>query len=465
MSDHIDTYLQTLVNQDVPYSQEAEEAVIGAVLINPSAFIQVAVFLKSTDFYFLKNAYIWRSFENLAKRGDPIDYLTVVDEIKNMGWLNEMGGAPFITHLVNNTPTSIHAAVYGHLVERAAVRREILTASDAIRGLALNTNETLDTIINQAQRQLLQAIGRVVESRGEFADEGVKSLLDDIEAQSNDPAHVVGIPSGYTDLDIMIGGFEKQDFVILAGRPGMGKSALVGCLALNMAKAGYHVGVFPNEMSTNELKRRLLSVETGINSQRIKHARSLSNAEWERIYQASDRIRGLPIYFDDARVTPSQLHAKCLWLKKTWKLDCVLVDGLYRMPANSGETDRYKRFSEIAEDMKNMTRDLDMPVIVTHQISRACEQRQDKRPVLSDLSDSGRIEQEMDLGLFLYRDVVYNEATEMPNLAEIIVSKNRDGSTGTVTAYFEKSLTRFVNAKVTQVSLREQIQQKRQDTK
>lgn len=456
--------IKMLTEIDVPHSLEAEEAVIGAVLINPSAFIPIASFLKSADFYYLKLAYIWGAFERLTKRSDPIDYMTVIQELKAMGWLDEVGGPPEITRLVTQTPTSIHAEVYGHLVEKDSIRRNLLNMTDQIRGYALNTEIELTEVIDQSQSRFLEVLGRVIESRGEFIGTGIEQLLTEMESAATHPQHLVGIPTAYKALDELLGGVEKQDLIVLAARPGAGKSALCGCLALNMAKMGYKVGFFPNEMSKTEFYRRALAVETGIDSRLAKRG-VLTQTQWKTTYETAAQIHDLPIYIDDKRYTPMQLQMKGKALQSNGALDVMLVDGLYRMPADSGADKRVDRFSELAEAMKNLSKDLDIPVIVTHQLSRECEKRQDKRPILSDLAESGRIEQEADQVWFIYRDVMYNDATEFPNQADIIVAKNRDGATGTIALYFEKTLTRFVDGNVRRVSLLDEMKEKHRQEK
>ena len=460
MSDPVDTYLNTVIQSQVPQSLEAEEAVIGSVLVNPSVYVRIAMFLKPTDFYYLKLSYIWQAFGNLLKRNEPIDYLTVIQELKTTGWLNEVGGPAEITRLATQTPTAVHAEVYGKLVERASVRRSLLNMTDLIRGYALDTRIDLNEVINQSQSQFLQVLGRVVESRGQFIGQGMKELLDEMEHTAAHPQQIVGIPTGYIQLDELLGGIEKQDLIIVAGRPGAGKSAFCGCVALNIAKAGYKVGVFPNEMRTKEFNRRILAVESGINSRRARRAGGLSQREWATILSASARIHELPIYIDDFRSTPTEIKAKAKALKSGNGLDVLLIDGLYRMPADSGAAKPYERFSEVAEAIKNLSRDLDIPVVATHQLNRENEKRQDKHPILSDLSGSGRIEQEADQVWFIHRPVMYDEATEFPNQAKLIVAKNRDGATGAISLFFERSLTKFMDASVRQVSLREKIQGK-----
>lgn len=441
----VNNQLSENAQQSAPYSQEAEEAVLGAILVNPDAFISVAAILKAEDFFFLKHGYVWQALERIVKRDEPIEYLVVMSELKAMGWLDEIGGAPFITLLVNNTPTSLHAETYARLVQRAAIRRRFMVAADEIKALAVNEKLTLEQMRDKAQKQFLRVSGQVNQHQGETIGEGINRIFEDVEKRFLEGDKLLGVPSGLTDLDNLLGGFEKQDLIVLAGRPGMGKSALVLRVALNAAQAGYKIGLFPNEMSKDECYFRMAAMITGLNSQRIKRPATLSPAEYSRLTSAFGELAKLPIFIDDARMSPAQLYAVGEWRKHNFGLDMIMVDGMYRMPSSSGTTDRYERFSEVAEDLKNACRDLDLPIFTTHQLNRELERRADKRPVLSDLAESGRIEWEIDIAMFLYRDAVYNPATEFPNEAEIITAKNRDGSTGTVSVYFDRQVTNFLN--------------------
>lgn len=456
----IDRHLQTVLSADIPHSLEAEEAVLGAVLVNPSAFTRIALFLKAEDFYFLKCAYIWQAFNNLVKRNDPIDYLTVVQELKTLGWLDECGGQPYLTKLVTETPTSIHAEVYGHMVERAATRRNLLAATDRIREYALNDNLDVNEVIRQSQDDFLKVLTRTVQTRGIFLNRGLDELLSDMERTANDPHYTPGIPTGYKHLDDMLGGLDKQDLTILAARPGTGKSALLICMALNMAKAGFKVGLYPNEMSRLEIIRRIVAIETGVNSQQMRRSRQLSSPQWAAIYEQSGRVYDLPLFIDDAILTPGGLRISAKWLKSIGSLDVILFDGIYSASADSGVTREYERLSEIAQSLKDLSRELDIPIVATHQLNRDFKNRQDKHPVLSDLKGSGKLEDIADMVWFLYRDALFNPATEFPNQAELIVAKNRDGATGAISLFFERSLTKFMDASVRQVSLREKIQGK-----
>jgi replicative DNA helicase len=450
----MDSQLQALAGQTVPFSQEAEEAVIGAVLINPSTFLTIADFLKAEDFYFLRNAYIWKAMLRLNERNDPIDYLTVVQEVSDLGWLDEIGGSPFITHLVTNTPTSIHAEVYGRLVERASIRRKLLSAADEIRGLALNEELAVETITAEAESKLFTITEHQIKRDFMPMREAVSEYFDRIEYLMQNQHESLGLPTGFRDLDALLGGLQKSDLIIFAARPGMGKTSFLLSIALNAARIGQRVGIFTMEMGVEQLVQRLISMETGINSQRLR-AGQLGPQEYSRFVEAAGRVSNFPIYIDDTpALNPMQMRTKCRRLQHEHGVDLILLDYVQLM--NSGkayENNRVQEVSYISRNLKELAREINVPLLTAAQLSRAVEQRQDKRPVLSDLRESGSLEQDSDIVMFLYRDSVYNEATEFPNQADIIIAKHRNGPTGAIALYFERSITKFLDAAVQRVDL------------
>jgi replicative DNA helicase len=434
-------------------SIEAEEALIGAVLINPSAFRILAATVRPEDFYILRHSYIWQAFEHQSQQDKAIDYLTTCVELQKMGQIDAIGGPAYLTELSCKTPTSMHGEVYAGLVKQSATRRRLLQATDQIRALALDEALQMSEVMGQAQSLFLDVSSQVTENRGENVKSAMNDLLDSIEGQTKNHDSLIGIPSGLTDLDDLSQGFQAQDLIVLAGRPGAGKSALILNIALNAARAGHKVGLFLNEMSTREACYRWVAIDSGINSNKLKRAASLTAAQWQDMTHAIGRFSELPIWIEDYPLKPLEMAAKCQWLKRTRGLDLVLFDGMYKQHADSGDLEDYKRYSQVAEANKTLAKMLDVPVIATHQLNRDLEDRKDKRPQLSDLRGSGRIEEEADVVMFLYRDAMYNDNTEFPNQADIIIAKNRDGSTGTVPTYFEKTLTKFMNAAATRVDL------------
>ncbi len=441
-------------NLQTPYSQEAEEATIGAILVNSVTYFAVAAFLKADDFFILRHRYIWEALTRLHERGEPIDYLTVTQDLKDVGRLSEIGGPAYLTQLINTTPTSVHAEVYGRLVERSAVRRRLMAASDEIKALALNEELTVEQVIADAESKLFDVTERQMSKELIPMREAVSDYFDRIEYLMANRNHALGVPSGFKDLDTLLGGFQKSDLIIFAGRPGMGKTSFMLSAALNMARLGQRIAIFSMEMGVEQIVQRLISMESAINSQSLRLGQ-LTQQEWARFVHAAGNLSKFPIYIDDsAALNPLELRTKCLRMQREHGLDLVVVDYLQLMNAGGTyENNRVQEVSYISRNMKELAREFNVPILSAAQLSRAVEQRQDKRPQLSDLRESGSLEQDADIVMFLYRDDMYNEATEFPNQADIIISKHRNGPTGTISLYFEKTLTKFMNAAERSVDL------------
>jgi replicative DNA helicase len=445
---------QAFLNQYVPYSQEAEEAVIGAVVINPASFYSVAAFLNAEDFFILRHQHIWNALLRLNERNDEVDYVSVVQELKNLDKLEEIGGPAYITQLINNTPTSIHAEVYGRLVERAAIRRRLLSAADRIKMLALDEQLTVERVMDGAETELFGVSERQLSRELVPMREALSQYYDLVEGLMQATGDPLGLPTGFNDLDKLLGGLQRSDLLVFAGRPGMGKSSFLLSVALNVARLGRRVLIFTMEMAVDQIVQRLVSMESAINTQKLR-AGQLTPQEWSKFVQAVDNLSNLRIFIDDTpAMTPLQMRSKCFRLMREHGVDLVILDYMQLMNGGgSYENNRVQEISYISRSMKELAREMNVPIMSAAQLSRAVEQRQDKRPVLSDLRESGSIEQDSDIVMFLYRDEVYNEATEFPNQAEVIVSKHRNGPTGTISLYFDKSLTKFLNAAARNIDL------------
>jgi replicative DNA helicase len=374
----------------VPFSQEAEEAVIGAVLMNPDAFLSVASFLQSDDFYILRNGYIWEAFQRISSRNEIIDYLITQEELENQGRLKEIGGPAYLTHLMNSTPTSMHAEVYGHLVERAATRRRLLLAADEIKGLALDEEKPIEQVTGDAESRLFKVTERNIRRDLIPLHEAVSAYFDRIEFLMRNQNEPLGLPTGFRDLDELLAGLQKSDLLIFAGRPGAGKTSFLLSVALNAARIGARIGIFTMEMGNEQIVQRLVSMDTGIDSQKLRTGR-LEAKEWSKFVEATGRLSNLHLFVDDTpAMTPIQMRTKCRRLVHEYGLDLVIVDYLQLMNAGgSYENNRVQEVSYISRALKEMARELNVPVFTAAQLSRAVEQRHDKRPVLSDLRESG----------------------------------------------------------------------------
>ncbi len=440
--------------QPVPFSQEAEEAVIGAVLVNPRAFLTVATFLKADDFYLLRHNYIWQALMRLNERSDPIDYLTVLQALRDLGVLDEIGGPPYITRLINSAPTSAHAEVYGRLVERASIRRKMLIAADEIKALALNEELSIETVTNDAEQKLFSVTENQLNREFVPMWDAISEYYDRLEHLMQNQHESLGLPSGFKDLDQLLGGFQKSDLLVFAGRPGMGKTSFMLSVALNAARIGGRIAIFTMEMGVEQMVQRIISMETGINMQKLRLAQ-LNPREAALFTEVVGRIGHFPIFIDDTpALSPMQVRTKARRLAHEHGIDMIMLDYMQLMNAGDAyKNNRVQEISYISRSLKELARDLNVPVFSAAQLSRAVEQRQDKRPVLSDLRESGGIEQDADAVMFLYRDVIYNEATEFPNQADIIVAKHRNGPTGVISLYFEPTITKFMDGAVRRVDL------------
>jgi replicative DNA helicase len=606
---------------DAPYSQEAEEAVIGAVLINPNTFLTIAAFLNQDDFYFLRHSYIWQAIQRLHDRKEPIDPLTLAEELDNLGMLSEIGGPAYLTQVMSTTPSSVHAEVYGRLVERAALRRRLMQAASEISILAQDESMSVEHITTEAETRLFNVTDRQIKREFVTMGDAVNDYFDRIEHLMQNQHESIGVPTGFRDLDTLLGGLQRSDLLIFAGRPGMGKTSFMLSAAVNAARLGARVAIFTMEMGTEQLIQRMVSMETGIGTQHLRLGR-LNPQEYSRFVEAAGRIARFPIFIDDTpALNPIQMRTKCRRLQHEHGIDLIIVDYMQLMNAGGQyQNNRVQEISYISRALKELARELNVPLFSAAQLSRAVEQRQDKRPVLSDLRESGclagdtliylpesgtyqpiaqlvdqagfqvaslnldtyqiepalvthafstgvkpvfklttvlgrtiratanhkfltmqgwyrldqleigteimvpdaacppggiyaaptlskraryiapddvgtvigptdekivsiepdgetevfdltvephhnfiadniivhnSIEQDSDIVMFLYRDAVYNEATEFPNQADIIIAKHRNGPTGTISLYFDRTITKFLDGVTRSIDLGE----------
>jgi replicative DNA helicase len=432
----------------VPQSREAEEAVLGSILINPDAYFDVAEFLQPEDFYIHRHRWIWQSFTRLQESRNPIDYLTVTEDLDQQGQLSEIGGPAYITALINNVPSSLHSEAYGRIVEDAAVRRRMIEAANDIVKLAYDEETALDSVMGDAEK----AIFGVSEHRMTRDLAPIKQVLSEYYDRIGELAardeDLRGVPTGFVDLDILLGGLQPSDLLIIAGRPGMGKTGFALSIAKTAAQIHKkHVAIFSLEMANEQLVQRLIAQETGIDSQRLRTGK-LEESEWPIFTHAVEVMGDTKIFLDDTPgITPLQLRTKCRRLHLEFRLDLIIVDYLQLMTGDGrrGEN-RVQEVSHISRQLKILARELNVPVLAAAQLSRAVEQRSDKRPVLSDLRESGSLEQDADIVMFIYRQEMYEDDPSKENVAEIIIAKHRNGPIGSVQLIFRKNLAKFENA-------------------
>lgn len=429
-----------------PQNVEAEQSVLGSLLIDRDAILRIAPFLRPEDFYRENHAQIYQAILDLFERREPADFLTVCNALEQRGVLEAVGGAAYITSLINAVPTPIHVEHYARIVELAALRRRLIEAAGQIARLAYEEDRDIDQVIDRAEATLFE----VTERREKKDLVPIKRLMADyydrIEYLQSHRDELVGLPTGFIDLDKLLGGLQRSDLLIIAGRPGMGKTSFGLSIALNAAlKHKAVVAFFTLEMSGEQLVQRMVSSETGIDSRRLMVG-DIHDLEWERFVKASGDLSETLIFIDDTPApTPLEIRSKCRRLAAEYELDLVIIDYLQLMSGGVRSENRQQEISYISRSLKGLARELHVPVIALSQLSRAVEARQDKRPILSDLRESGSIEQDADIVMFIYRDEVYDELTDRRNIADIIVAKHRNGPTGQVALRFAKEQTKFMD--------------------
>ena len=440
-----------------PHSVEAEDAGLGSVLIDPEAILRVSPLLRSDDFFIVKNGWVWAALVALHKRHEPIDLLTVCHELEIRGQLAEVGGVAYLSHLVNVVPTAIHADGYAHIVERESFRRKLLRAASDIAQLAFDdekANCEPDDLLAEASHLILKTQSSAAGRNVLALSDTVSAYYDRIQYLYDHAGEPLGIPTGFTDLDQILGGLQRGDLIIVAARPGMGKTALLTSIALSaIKKFSQRALLFSLEMSSEQVTQRLVSQESGIDGQRLRLGR-LRDEDWLRFIEGTGDLGQRPLWVDDTpAISTSAMRAKASRLHTEHRLDLILVDYLQLMTAPGRHENRTQEVGTLSRSLKAMARELNVPVIAASQLSRAVEQRQDKRPQLSDLRESGSLEADADVVMFIYRDDAYNPHSERKNAAEVIVAKHRMGPTGTVTLFFRKELAQFVDPVRREVAL------------
>jgi replicative DNA helicase len=440
------------VEKQLPQNIEAEFGVLGSIIIDPEAIIQVADFLHGEDFYRDANRTIYEIILQLYEQRIPADFITICDVLERQNRLEEVGGPGYITALINQVPTSGNVEYYGHIVERNAIMRRLAHAAGEIAAIAYSDAEA-EEALDKAE----QAIFTISQNHMHSDFSPIRDLMADYMTKL-DQLHerrgtIVGVPTGFTDLDRLTGGLQKSDLIILAARPAIGKTSLALSLAHNSAmKHGQSIAVFSLEMSKEQLVQRLLSMDASIDQQRLRTG-WIEDDEWDRIIVAMEGLSQANIWIDDtAGISTTEMRSKARRLQAEHGVDLIIVDYLQLMQSvvgNKRNENRVQEVSEISRNLKGLARELNVPVLALAQLSRTVESRQSKVPQLSDLRESGSIEQDADIVMFIYRDDVYNPDSERKNIADIIVAKHRNGPVGEVSLYFQASQTRFHDLEAT----------------
>ena len=429
-----------------PHDIEAEQAVIGSMLTDQDAVVAAIETLKPEDFYREDNKLIYSAILNIYNRAEPIDIITLKAELSSMGKLDNVGGLEYIVGLPDKVPTTANVDRYIKIVEEKSMLRNLIKTANEILSMGYDQTEDVEDVMDLAEKKIFD----VMQKKSKTGYTSIKDVLVEsftkLEELYNQKQHVTGVPTGFIDLDRMTAGLHGSEFILIAARPAMGKSAF----ALNIAtyaatRANVPVAIFSLEMSKEQVGNRILCSEALVDSNNVRTG-DLNDEELSKLAETSGELSQAPIYIDDtAGITITEMRARCRKLKLEKNIGLVVVDYLQLIQGSGKTSGREQEIAEISRSLKILAKELEIPVIALSQLSRAVEARDDHRPMLSDLRESGSIEQDADIVMFLYRDDYYNEDSPEKNVAEVIIAKQRAGSTGTVKLAWIGNYTKFAN--------------------
>ena len=436
-----------MIDRVPPQNIDAEQAVLGAMLIKKEAIAEVAQILRPEDFYRDAHKIVYEAMLTLFNKNEPADIVTVSDYLNNENLMEKVGGVTFITALANTVPTAANVTYHAKIVrEKADLRNLINTATD-IAGMAYESSDDVADVIDKSEKMIMEVANRQNVSAFTPMRDIVMETFDKINVLYESKGGLTGIPCGFTDLDKLTSGLQASDLILVAARPSMGKTAFTLNIGAHVAlKEHKNVAFFSLEMSKQQLVQRMLCSEGGIDSQKLRKG-ELDKTDWSKLVNVANKVAEAPLYIDDtAGITVMELRSKARRLKAEKGLDLIIIDYLQLMQGRTGKgaTDnRQQEISEISRSLKAVARELNVPVIALSQLSRSVESRQIKRPMLSDLRESGSLEQDADIVMFLYREDYYDPETVNKNITEVIVAKHRNGPVDTVKMFFKKEFTRF----------------------
>ena len=438
---------EALIKRVLPHSVEAEQSVIGSMLMDREAIIAASEMITGDDFYQHQYGVMFESMVELFNEGKPVDLVTLQDRLKEKDVPPEVSSLDFVREILTTVPTSANVKHYAQIVQEKAVLRRLIRVNEEIANSCYAGKDSLEHILAHTEKSIFD----LLQSRnsGEFVPirQVALNVLEKIEQAAKTNDTVTGIPTGFIDLDYRTSGFQPSDFILIAARPSMGKTAFVLNVVEHVAvKKQYPCMVFSLEMSKEQLVNRMLSMESNVDSQKLRTG-SLTDADWDAVIEGVGTIGNSKLLIDDTPgISIMELRSKCRKVKLEFGLSLVIIDYLQLMSGSGKSGDnRQQEISEISRSLKALARELNAPVIAPSQLSRACETRQDHRPMLSDLRESGAIEQDADVVMFLYRDDYYNKDTDTPNIAEVIIAKQRNGPIGTIQLMWRPELTKFAN--------------------
>lgn len=436
--------IEGILGKTLPAHGQAERAVLGALLLNDEYINTISEIIIPDDFYNLAHKLIYQAIVDLGQKHKRIDIVTLQDELIKRNQLDNIGGIIYLVTLQEDIPSVGLIEQHARIIKEKSILRQLITsAATIITNCYTQDDNSIDAVLDDAEKTIFNISNKRSANNFIQLDIWLKKTFQHLSDIKSHTKGITGIPSGYQQLDLMTSGFQNSDFIVLAARPSMGKTALAMCMALAAARNGFVTGIFSLEMSAEQLTLRLLAAESGIGHHNIRNA-TISSDEWVDLTNVAAHLAEMKVFIDDtAMLNIMDLRAKARKLKAEHGLQFLVIDYLQLLHSTKKHENRHQEVSDISRSLKALAKELNVPIVALSQLSRAVDSRMDKRPMLSDLRESGAIEQDADLIMFLYRDVVYNPETENPGLTELIIGKQRNGPTGTVYMNFIKELTKF----------------------
>ena len=437
---------EAIVKRVLPHSIEAEQSVIGSMIIDREAIVVASEIVTGDDFYNKQYGVVFETMVELNESGRPVDMVTLQDKLKEKDVPSEVSSLEFVRDIITAVPTSANIRHYANIVAEKSILRKMIRLNEEIENLCYSGKESMEFILEDAEKRIFDLVQK--RNSGEFVPirQVVMNALKKIEAASKSTGRVTGVATGFYDLDFKTSGMQPADLVLIAARPSMGKTAFVLNIAQHVAfRLNETVAIFSLEMSKEQLVNRMFSLESNVDAQNLRNG-TLSDAEWEKLIESAGVIGKSNLIIDDtAGISISELRSKCRKFKLEHNLKMIIIDYLQLMSGSGRSESRQQEISEISRSLKSLARELNVPVLALSQLSRAVEQRPDKRPMMSDLRESGAIEQDADVIMFIYRDDYYNKDSEKKGISEIIIGKQRNGPIGTVELVWLPEYTKFAN--------------------
>lgn len=434
------------MDRELPHSREAEQSVIGSALTDAQSVAVSAEIIRPDDFYFEQNREIYSVIMELFNENTPIDIVTVSDRLNRGDRLDAVGGITYLASVASSVPTTGNVAYYSKIIKEKATIRKLISSSRAISEIAYAGAESVDRILEQSEQLIFDVSSSKEQSDIVKIQDVLMNAYQEMVENALNKGTLTGVPTGFDELNRRTGGFHGGELIIIAGRPGMGKSSFAVNIAEHAAiSEGVPVAIFNLEMSKSMIVNRILCSQALVDASKVRLG-NFTGEDWQQLGSVIDKVAASPIYIDDtASITVSEIRAKCRRLKQIKNLGMVIIDYLQLMQSSGRADNRQQEISDISRSLKVLAKELDIPVIALSQLARTCETRSDKRPMLSDLRESGAIEQDADIVMFLYRDEYYNKDSEEKNIAECIIAKQRSGETGMFKMGWQGRYTKFVN--------------------